>query len=69
MEWAVPVLGVAFGLLVIGTTVAISPGVLMAGLMSTDSGSTDAMVPITRRGIHAAPDHTEHFWICENVPC
>ena len=46
MGWVVPAVGATFGLLVIATTVAISPGVLLAGLMSTDSGPTDAMVPI-----------------------
>ncbi len=46
MGWAGPVAGATFGLAVIATTVAISPGILLAGLMSTDSGATDAVLPI-----------------------
>ena len=42
VRWA----GAVFGALVLVTTAAISPGVLLAGLMSTDSGRTDMVVPI-----------------------
>ncbi len=46
MDGAVRWTGAVFGSLVVLTTALISPGVAVAGLMSTDSGRTDLMVPI-----------------------